>query len=109
MLTFIVLLIFGGFVIGMGVVNMRGNLSTLHSYHVKRVTEENRMAFGRLVGGGTALIGASIVLYGVCFLIYEKTGSDLPILIGTPLLIVGIVVGMVLSVYAMIKYNKGIF
>ena len=109
MITFIVLLIFGSFIIGMGVVNMRGNLSTLHSYHVKRVTEENRLAFGRLVGGGTALIGVSIILYGGCFLIYEKTGSDLPILIGTLLMIVGIVVGLAISIYAMMKYNKGIF
>lgn len=109
MLTFIVLLLFGAFIIGMGIVNMRGNLSTLHSYHVKRVSEEDRPIFGKLVGSGTAMVGVAMILYGGCVLIYEKTGSDRAVFIGAALLIAGIVVGLGISIYAMLKYNKGIF
>ena len=109
MLPFIVCLILGCFIIVMGAVNMTGNLSTLHSYHRHRVAEKDRKPFGRLVGLGTVLVGAAVAIYGVCLFIYEKTQSELAIWIGVPLLIVGIVVGLTVSFYAMIKYNKGIF
>ena len=109
MFPFIVCLVLGCFIIAMGVVNMRGNLSTLHSYHYHRVAEKDRKPFGRLVGIGTVLAGASVAIYGIFLFIYEKTQSDLAIWIGVPLLIAGIVAGLVVSFYAMIKYNKGIF
>ena len=109
MLPFIVCLVLGGFIIVMGAVNMTGNISSLHSYHRHRVTEADRKPFGRLVGLGTVLAGASVAIYGIFLFIYEKTQSDLAIWIGMPLLIVGIVAGLVVSFYAMIKYNKGIF
>ena len=109
MMAFWVTLILGVLVIVMGAVNMTGNISSLHWYRRQRVTEENRKPFGRLVGLGTVIVGASVVLYGVCFLLYETTQSDLPVLIGTPLMILGIIAGLVISFYAMKKYNKGIF
>ena len=93
----------------MGAINMTGNLSTLHSYHYHRVTEKDRIPFGRTVGLGTVVCGISAIVFGVCVVIFEKTKSDLAIWIGTPLLIVGLLGGMGISFYAMIKYNKGIF
>lgn len=88
---------------------MTGNISSLHSYHRKRVAEEDRKPFGRLVGLGTLIIGVSVMLYGVLFLVYEKTQIDALVVIGTAELLVGIVAGLVISFWAMIKYNHGIF
>ena len=102
-------LVVGCLCIVFGAVNMTGNLSTLHSYHYHRVSEQDRKPFGRLVGLGTILVGVSILLYGVFMFIYEKTQSNIWVWIGTPLMLVGIIVGLVISFYAMIKYNKGIF
>ena len=93
----------------LGIINMTGNISSLHSYHRKRVTEEDRKPFGKLVGLGTLLIGIAMIVFGVLFLMFEKTQLDLYIIIGTVLLIAGIIAGMVISFYAMVKYNKGIF
>ena len=93
----------------LGIVNMMGNISTLHSYHRQRVRPEDVKPFGRLVGLGTLIIGISIVLYGVLLFIFDKTLNDAVVFIGTGILIVGIVVGTILSIYAMIKYNKGVF
>lgn len=92
-----------------GIINMTGNISSLHSYHRHRVTEENRKPFGMLVGLGTLIIGIAMIVFGVLFFMYEQTNLELLVIIGTAELIAGIIVGMVISFYAMIKYNKGIF
>ena len=45
----------GAVIIGLGVQNMKGNISSLHRYHRKRVTEEDRIPFGRKVGLGSII------------------------------------------------------
>ena len=105
----IAMMAIGAIIALLGIINMMGNLSTLHSYHYKRVSEENRKIFGRLVGGGTVVVGASIIVNGILSLIANKTGADALIIVGTVVLLSGVVVGLFLSFYAMIKYNKGIF
>lgn len=102
-------LVVGCLCIVFGAVNMTGNLSTLHLYHYHRVSEQDRKSFGRLVGSGTILVGVSILLYGVFMFAYEKTQSDQLVWIGTSVMLVGIIVGLGISFYGMIKYNKGIF
>lgn len=93
----------------LGAINMTGNISSLHSYHRKRITEETRKPFGKLVGLGTLIIGIVMIVFGVLFLLFEKTQIELYVIIGSVLLIAGIIVGTVISFYAMLKYNKGIF
>ncbi len=109
MTAFLTTLVLGVLICVIGIINMTGNISSLHSYHRKRVAEEDRKPFGRLVGLGTLIIGASVILYGVLFLVYEKTQIDALVVIGTAELLVGIVAGLVISFWAMIKYNHGIF
>ena len=93
----------------LGIINMTGNISSLHWYHRQRVTEENRKPFGRLVGLGTLIIGIAIIVYGTLFFIFEQTQLEFLMIIGTVELILGIVVGLIISFYAMKKYNHGIF
>lgn len=93
----------------LGIINMTGNISSLHWYHRQRVSEADRKPFGRIVGLGTLIMGIAIVVFGILMFIYEKTQTGICTVIGASELIVGIVLGLVLSVYAMIKYNKGIF
>ena len=109
MTAFLTTLILGLLICVIGVINMTGNISSLHSYHRKRVTEEDRKPFGRLVGMGTLIIGVSLILYGVLFFVYEKTQINALVIVGTSELIIGIVAGLVISFFAMIKYNRGIF
>jgi len=109
MVAFFTLLGLGILVSVLAVINMTGNISSLHSYHRHRVTEENRKPFGRLVGLGTLIIGLAMIAFGVLFLIFEKTQIEALVFIGTALLIACIVVGMAISFYAMKKYNGGIF
>ena len=93
----------------LGIINMSGNISSVHWYHRQRVTEENRKPFGKLVGLGTLIIGLSMMVFGALFLIFEQTQLQALVIIGVIELIVSIIVGMVISFYAMQKYNGGIF
>ena len=92
-----------------GILNTKGNISMLHSYHRKRVTEADRLPFGRLVGLGMILIGISVIVGGVLMTLGELLEGDLFVIAGTVLMIVGLLAGIAVSFYAMIKYNKGIF
>lgn len=93
----------------LGIVNMTGNISSLHWYHRHRVTEEDRKPFGKLVGLGTLICGLAVILYGIMFFLGETIENDALLLIGGVLLLIGLAVGMVISLYAIKKYNKGIF
>lgn len=109
MLEFIVTLCLGIVICVLGIINMTGNISSLHSYHRKRVSAENIKPFGRLVGLGTLLIGIAMIVFGILFLIFERTQIGALVMIGAVELIASIVVGTAISFYAMIKYNGGIF
>ena len=93
----------------LGIINMTGNISSLHWYHRQRVTEENRKPFGKLVGLGTLIIGLAMIVFGILFLISEQTQLEALVIVGVVELIVSIIVGMIVSFYAMKKYNGGIF
>lgn len=98
----------GAVIAALGLVNWKGNLSTLHWYHRHRVTEENRPVFGKLVGGGTMLIGAGMIIHSLLSFAGEKLQNAAFGAVGSVVLIAA-VVGISVSFYAMFKYNKGIF
>ena len=109
MVAFIITTSFGLLISILGIINMTGNISSLHWYHRQRVTDENRKPFGKLVGLGTLIIGIALIVFGTLFFIYEQTQLGALVIIGTVELIVGIIAGMIVSFYAMKKYNGGIF
>ena len=48
MSAFIITLLVGVICIVLGVSNMRGNISSIHSYHRQRVKEEDKIPFGKV-------------------------------------------------------------
>lgn len=93
----------------LGISNMRGNISSLHSYHRHRVSEEDRIPFGRRVGLGIIIVGIGIIIFSIMAFLTHYTKNDIFIKNGIVPLIACIIVGLVISFRAMIKYNKGIF
>ena len=108
-MKFIIPMALGVLCIILGILNMKGNISSIHSYHRHRVSEENIPPFGRLVGLGTIIMGASIILFSIMSFVSEQLKIPMLTIAGAVLLIIGFAVGLGLSIYAMIKYNKGIF
>ncbi len=109
MIAQIPILLLGLLIVVMGAINMTGNINSLHSYHRHRVREEDRVPFGRMVGGGTLLVGAGVIAFSVLMMIYHATEAEALVWIATAVMLVCIIVGLVLSFWGMIKYNKGIF
>ncbi|MBR7113034.1 MAG: hypothetical protein IKC76_00795 [Firmicutes bacterium] len=93
----------GLLLIVLGTQNCRGHINSLHRYHRHRVAEADIPAFGRMVGSGTIICGVGLLLYAACLLL------QLMEVIAATLLIACLILGLALSFYAMIKYNKGIF
>ena len=97
----LMLLILGLFISAIGFVNIKGNISTIHSYNRRKVKEEDVPKYGKAVGTGTLIMGISLVLAFVA-----SFWSELLIaIIVMPAFIVGI--GFIL--FGQFKYNKGIF
>lgn len=105
----IFLTLLGVVCIVLGISNRKGNIASLHYYHRKRVSEEDRLPFGRLVGNGTIIIGAAIIAATILTYIASALQKDIFSSIGEAIAIIGLVIGLGFNFYAMIKYNKGIF
>ena len=97
----IALLILGIFIAIIGIVNIMGNISTIHSYNRRKVREEDVPKYGRAVGTGTLIIVVSLIAAFVTTFWSETAMSFIVI----PALVIGL--GFIL--YAQFKYNKGIF
>lgn len=97
----LILLVLGLFISALGIINIRGNISTIHSYNRRKVKEEDIPKYGKAVGAGTLVIGASLIL-GYIALFWSEEAMAFVVL---PAVVVG--VGLIL--YGQFKYNGGIF
>ncbi len=99
----------GVFLLVIGILNTKGNIASIHRYHRHRVSEEDVLPFGRLMGAGTICAAIGIMIFGATQYLRDKIDATLLASFGVVILVVGLVACLVLSLYAMFKYNKGIF
>ena len=102
---FIIQILIGVVLILIGISNMKGNISLLHSYHRKRVKKEEELPFGKKIGIGTITVGCTIITAGAVDLLLNQSFQYITNII----LIVGLTLGFIIIIYALFKYNKGIF
>ena len=79
---FITQIVIGLVLIIIGIFNMKGNISLLHSYHRKRVKEEDIKPFGKKVGTGSIIIGITIILAGLFTIFNYANISNVILVIG---------------------------
>ena len=92
-----------------GIMHTTGNISTLHSYHRNNIKEEDKKPFGKRVGAGTIIMGISFVLLGLGMLLGELLALQVLVTIGYITMIVGFIIGMIITLCAIKRYNKTIF
>lgn len=107
--SFIVPVIIGIILIVIGVQNTKGNIKTLHRYHRKRVTEEDRLPFGRKVGAGTIMTGCSVILLAFARIAADKLNRPFLETAGTVIAAAVMITGFAVITIAMFRYNKGLF
>ena len=83
----LILLILGLFISVLGITNIKGNISTIHSYNRRKVKEEDIPKYGKVVGTGTLIMGVSFIL-GYIALFWSETAMAVIIL---PRVVVGLV------------------
>ncbi len=86
----------------LGIFNLRGNIGSIHWYNRRKVSKEDQLPYCRCVGLGTLLIGVAMIVAGVVQALVSAEA-------GTVIILIGIIIGLVLILYAQFKYNKGIF
>ena len=92
-----------------GVSNLRGNIKMLHSYHRNNVKEEDKKPMGNMVGLGMIIIAVAIMINGVLTFLSTALNNWVLEAVGLGILIVGLAVGLGLTLYAIKKYNGKIF
>ena len=85
--------------------NMKGDISSLHSYHRNNVKEEDVKPFGKLVGIGTLICGISIIVFSILQGVTLLTENDVFTIVGTFIMFAGLTGGIIITFYAMKKYN----
>ena len=86
----------------LGVLNLRGDISSIHWYNRQHVTKDMQHAYGKCIGAGTVIIGGCLVLTGILQLAAPAEGWFL-------ILLLGIILGAGVMLYAQLRYNHGIF
>ena len=94
------LLVLGICISVLGIVNIRGNISTIHSYNRRKV-KEDVPKYGKAVGTGTLIMGISLVLAYIAAFWNE---SMMPYIVFP-----AAIIGLAFILYGQIKYNHGIF
>lgn len=86
----------------LGIFNMKGNIASIHWYNRRKVTKENQKPYCMCMGLGTLIIGVSLIAAGI-IQVFAGVG------VGSIFIAVGVVIGLVLMLYAQFKYNRGLF
>lgn len=109
MMDSIVAFLIGVVLIYIGFLNTKGNISSLHSYHRKRVAEEDKEIFGKKVGIGTIICGVGLVINGIFMTLAHFTKIQFLLTVAEGIMLVALFVGLGITLTAIIKYNKGLF
>ena len=99
---FIAFILIGIILLVCGILNIRGNISTIHSYNRRKVVKADIPKYGKCMGIGSLIIGGSFVVCAIFELILKTDIIEY-------FIILGIIIGVAIMLYAQFKYNKGIF
>ena len=99
---FITMVLLGAVIAMLGISNIRGNISSIHWYNRRKVSENDIPKYGKCMGIGSVIVGLSLIIPAALEFAFQSDLFDYIVLIGC-------IVGVVVMVYGQIKYNKGIF
>ncbi len=97
--TFIVL---GVILLVLGITNYKGNISSIHWYNRRKVSEADVPKYGKCMGIGTMIFGGTLLVTALLEIILQNPIVEIVVF-------VGFAVGLVFLLYGQFKYNKGLF
>ena len=78
---------------------IKEKISLLHDYHYNKVSEEDKKIFCTISGIGVLIIGVGLIVSAALAVIIDSPLSKIPF-------VVGFVIGIVMLIYAGIRYNR---
>ena len=82
MLKMISLLIIGILLATVGIINIRGNISTIRYFHRRRVSESDIPKYGKCIGAGCLIAGVCVIIAGVAGFVLKTDIFDYLLLSG---------------------------
>ncbi len=99
---YISFIIVGVILLVLGITNYKGNISTIHWYNRRKVSDADIPKYGKCVGIGTMICGGSLLVTALLEVLLQTPVVEIVIL-------AGFAVGLVFLLYGQFKYNKGLF
>ena len=91
------------------IMNFKGNIKMMHSYHIKNVKEEDVKPFGRLIGIAMLIVALAIITLGSLMIPATLLEDEMYITVSYFISIPLFVIGLGIAIFAVKKYNKTIF
>lgn len=101
-LEYLPLIVLGVIFIFLGIMNYKGNISSIHWYNRRNVSKKDVKNYGKLMGIGTIILGVGMIVTAIFQLFFDLDESNY-------ILIFSLISGVITMIYAQFKYNKGIF
>lgn len=101
-MEYIILLVLGICIIILGIVNIKGNINSIHWYNRRKITQETSKQYGKAMGIGSVIIGLSMSITAILQMIFKIETLWY-------ITVAGLIIGLTFMLYGQIKYNKGIF
>lgn len=101
-LEYLPLIVLGVIFIFLGIMNYKGNISSIHWYNRRNVSKKDVKNYGKLMGIGTIIFGVGMIVTAIFQLFFDLDESNY-------ILIFSLISGIITMIYAQFKYNKGIF
>ncbi len=99
---YISFIIVGVVLLALGITNYKGNISTIHWYNRRKVSDADIPKYGKCVGIGTMICGGSLLVTTLLEVLLQTPVVEVVIL-------AGFAVGLAFLLYGQFKYNKGLF
>lgn len=101
-LEYLPLIVLGVIFIFLGIMNYKGNISSIHWYNRRNVSKKDVKNYGKLMGIGTIILGIGMIVTAIFQLFFDLDESNY-------ILIFSLISGIITMIYAQFKCNKGIF
>ena len=95
------MILLGVILVVLGICNFRGHIESVHWYNRMRVSKEDQPLYGKCMGTGTAIMAISLNLTRP---LQRFSAREYHFYI----LLVGVVIGLIVILYAQFKYNRGL-
>ena len=79
-------------------IRKKQRINLMIRYHMDKVSEKNKQAYCRLCGIGLTVIGAGLILSGICMIFVQSLPTLIP-------MAAGLVSGTALLITAIARYN----